>query len=400
MLNTREPVKRTTGSKILCSERFDPYKAFVPFPLPPDPPIVLDDETCHLLEKANRSLGRLDGVTSLLPSTYLFTYFYVRKEAVLSSQIEGTQSTLQELLLFENEDAPGVPMDDVQEVLNYVRALNHGLENIRGAKGLPLSLRLLREMHAILLAGGRGSAKTPGEFRTSQNWVGGSRPSNATYVPPPAEQLIACLDAFEKSLYDDRTSVLIKAALCHVQFESIHPFQDGNGRLGRLLITLLLCAEEALQEPMLYLSLYFKSHRTEYYAHLQSVRETGDWEGWLKFFLVGVKETAQQAVDAAQEILRLFDADRRTIAGLGQQGHSTLRVHDVFQKRPVMSVASARRMLEELTMGLSEPTVYSAVANLEKLGILSEITGKDRHRLYRYNQYMNILDVGTAPLAT
>jgi len=392
-------MERITGTKVRCSERYDPFYAFIPQPLPPEPPLEFDDEICDLLEKANRALGRLDGVTALLPNTFLFTYFYVRKEAVLSSQIEGTQSTLEELLLFESEDAPGAPLDDVQEVSNYVQALNHGLVNIRSPKGLPLSLRLLKEMHNILLAEGRGSNKTPGEFRTSQNWVGGTRPSNATYVPPPAENLAECLDAFEKFLYDKpkRTPVLIKAALCHVQFESIHPFQDGNGRLGRLLITLLLCSEEALQEPMLYLSLYFKSRREEYYQHLQNVRETGDWEGWLKFFLAGVLETAQQAVEAAQSILRLFDVDRRRIATLGQQSHSTLRVHDVLQNRPIMSVTSVRKELDLRNMGLSEPTVYSAVSNLVKLGILREVTGKERHRLYRYDAYMSILDEGTRP---
>ncbi len=393
-------IERITGTKIICSEKDDPFKAFIPNPLPPDPPLLLDDEICELIETANRALGRLDGVTSLLPNTYLFTYFYVRKEAVLSSQIEGTQSTLEELLLFESADAPGVPLDDVQEVSNYVQALNYGLSQIRQEKGLPLSLRLLREMHRILLSDGRGGQKTPGEFRRSQNWVGGSKPSNATYVPPPAERLMDSLAAFENFLHDKpiRTPVLIKAALCHVQFESIHPFQDGNGRLGRLIITLLLCAENALQEPMLYLSLYFKTKRSEYYARLQSVREQGDWEGWLKFFLTGVLETAQQAVSAAQAILQLFDHDKRRIAALGQQGPSTLLVHDIFQNRPIMSVSTTRKSLAAKAIKLSEPTVYSSVRNLEQLGILTEVTGKDRHRLYRYNEYMGILDEGTKPI--
>lgn len=239
---------RITGRYVECSKGHDPFLAFIPYPLPPEPPLILNDELCDLMEKANRALGRLDGVTSLLPDTYLFTYFYVRKEAVLSSQIEGTQSSLQELLLFELEDAPGVLVeDDVQVVSSYVRALDYGIQNIRDNRGLPLSLRLLREMHCILLEKGRGSEKTPGEFRRSQNWVGGRKPSVATYVPPPFEEMKECLDLFEKFLYDQplRTPVLIKAALSHVQFESIHPFQDGNGRLGRLLITLLLCSEEA-----------------------------------------------------------------------------------------------------------------------------------------------------------
>lgn len=394
--------KRVTGTYIKCSVNEDPYSAFVPFPLPPNPPLRLDDSMCDLMEKANRALGRLDGVTALLPDTHLFTYFYVRKEAVLSSQIEGTQSSLQELLLFEIDDAPGAPLDDVQVVSSYVRALNHGIQSIRDEKGLPLSLRLLRDMHGILLKEGRGSEKTPGEFRRSQNWVGGTKPSNAKYVPPPRERLDDCLDYFEKFLYDKpaRTPVLIKAALAHVQFESIHPFQDGNGRLGRLLITLLLCSEEALREPMLYLSLYFKFHRDEYYAQLQNVRESGDWEGWLKFFLTGVLETSQQAVLAAQQILGLFDKNRRLIAAVGQQSHSALRLHDVLTIRPVASINTMRALLEAKEMPLSEPTVYTAIKCLEQLGIVREITGKERYRIYVYQEYLDILDEGTTPLGS
>jgi Fic family protein len=392
--------KRVTGDYILCSEWHDPYRAFVPKPLPPDPSLVLDDEICDLMEKANRALGRLDGVTSLLPDTTLFTYFYVRKEALLSSQIEGTQSSLQELLLFELDGGPGAPLDDVMEVSNYVRALYYGLQSIRGEGRLPLSLRLLTEVHGILLAKGRGSEKTPGEFRQSIVWIGGPTPSSAVYVGPPHDRLMGCLDAFEKFLYDKpkRTPVLIKAALAHVQFESIHPFQDGNGRLGRLLITLLLCSEEALIEPMLYLSLYFKNHRDEYYARLQSVRENGDWEGWLRFFLTGVYETAQLAVKAAKDILRLFDVDKRRIATLGQRANSVLRLYDIIQNRPLISAPLARKMLAGKGLPLSEPTVYAAVRHLEKLGILNEVTGKGRNRFYAYSEYMNILNEGTKPI--
>lgn len=392
--------ERITGRYVKCSPEEDSFWAFIPHPLPPDPPLRLDDDMCDLMEKANRALGRLDGVTSLLPDTYLFTYFYVRKEAVLSSQIEGTQSSLQELLLFEIDEAPGAPIDDVQEVSSYVKALDYGIQSIRDKAGLPLSLRLLRDMHGILLEQGRGSEKTPGEFRRSQNWVGGKKPSEATYVPPPLEYLNECLDVFEKFLYDQpvRTPVLIKAALAHVQFESIHPFQDGNGRLGRLLITLLLCSEEALREPMLYLSLYFKSHREEYYAQLQNVRQNGDWESWLKFFLTGVLETSQQAVSAAQQILGLFDKDRRRIATLGQQSHSVLRLHDVLTQRPVASINTMRTLLEAKEMPLSEPTVYTAIKCLEQLGIVREVTGKERYRIYIYSEYLDILDEGTKPL--
>jgi Fic family protein len=392
--------ERITGRYVECSPKYESFLAWVPSPLPPTPPLQLDDDMCDLMEKANRALGRLDGVTSLLPDTHLFTYFYVRKEAVVSSQIEGTQSSLQELLLFEMDEAPGAPIDDVQLVSSYVKALDYGIQNIRSEAGLPLSLRLLREMHGILLEQGRGSEKTPGEFRKSQNWVGGTKPSNATYVPPPLEYLDECLDFFEKYLYDQptRTPVLIKAALGHVQFESIHPFQDGNGRLGRLLITLLLCSEEALKEPMLYLSLFFKIHRDEYYAKLQNVRKNGDWESWLRFFLTGVLETSQQAVSAAQQILRLFDQDRRRINSLGQQSHSVLRVHDVLTERPVILISSVSRFLRAKGTQLSEPTVYAAIKHLQKLGIVREVTGKKRFRVYVYDEYMKILDEGTKPL--
>lgn len=392
--------QRTTGEYILCSKKYDPFRAFVPYPLPPNPPLHLDDAICDLLEKANLALGRLDGVTALLPDTYLFTYFYIRKEAVLSSQIEGTQSSLQELLLFEIEESPGTPIDDVREVSHYVRAMDYGLQSIRKSGRLPLSLRLLCEVHGILLERGRGSSRTPGEFRTTQNWVGGTKPSNAMYVPPPAEKMPDCLDALEKFLHDQptRTPVLIKAALTHVQFETIHPFQDGNGRLGRLLITLLLCSEGALKEPMLYLSLYFKTYRDEYYTNLQRVREDGDWEGWLRFFLQGVLETSQSAYEAALAILRLFDTDKRRIGTLGQRARSVLLVYEILQGRPILSAPIARRMLASKGLPISEPTVYAAIKNLEKLGIVREVTRKSRNRLYVYDEYMAILDAGTKPI--
>ena len=257
--------------------------AYIPAPLPPNPPLEMG-ELYPLLDKANAALGRLDGMSMVLPDHSLFLYMYIRKEAVLSSQIEGTQSSLSDLLLFENEDAPGAPINDVTEVSNYVSVMSYGLERI---KELPISLRLIREIHERLMSRGRGSVKQPGEFRTSQNWIGGSRPGNAKFVPPPPDQLMDCLDPFEKFFHDEKIilPVLIKAALAHVQFETIHPFLDGNGRLGRLLITFMLCQDGLLKEPLLYLSLYFKTHRQAYYDHLQSVRETGDWESWIKFFL-------------------------------------------------------------------------------------------------------------------
>jgi Fic family protein len=275
-------------------------RAFVPHPLPPVPALELDAEIQELVAKAMLAVGRLDGLTTVLPDPAIFLYSYIRKEAVLSSQIEGTQSSLSDLMLYEMEGVAGVPLDDVQEVSNYVAAMNYGLKRL---ETLPISLRLLKEIHGVLLSKGRGSRKEPGEFRTSQNWIGGSRPGNALFVPPPPEQVLECLGALEKFLHDDpdKTPLLIKAALAHVQFETIHPFLDGNGRLGRLLITFLFCAEGVLREPLLYLSLYFKRHRSQYYELLQAVRLTGDWEAWLRFFLTGVEETANQAAQTARD---------------------------------------------------------------------------------------------------
>jgi Fic family protein len=268
------------------------------------------------MEEANQALGRLDGLASILPDPSLFIYFNVRKEAVLSSQIEGTQSSLSDLLLFESEEVPGVPIEDVQEVSNYVAAMNHGLRRLQ--EGFPLSLRLIREIHKVLLARGRGSDKHPGEFRTSQNWIGGTRPGNAAFVPPPPERVTECMGALETFLHRESPDLplLIKAAMAHVQFETIHPFLDGNGRLGRLLITFLLHIAGAIREPILYLSLYFKTHRQQYYELLNSVRTTGDWETWLEFFLNGVKETSAQAAQSAHAILTLLEQDRGRITGL------------------------------------------------------------------------------------
>lgn len=339
---------RQTGKLIKCTTVGESFNAFVPHPLPPDPSLELSPIHFDLLEKANRALGRLDGLSRLLPDTGLFVYHFVRKEALLSSQIEGTQSSLSDLLLYEQNEAPGVPIADVEEVSSYVAAMNHGLTRLR--EGFPLSLRLLREIHNVLLSTGRGITKSPGEFRRSQNWVGGTRPGNARFVPPPPERVVECLGALERFLHDDpvRTPTLIKAALAHVQFETIHPFLDGNGRLGRLLITLLLCAEQALTDPTLYLSLYFKQHRQEYYDHLQSVREAGAWEAWLEFFLTGVLETAGQAVASATRTLELFAADREQITMLGRPAGSMLRVHEHLQKRPITSVPGAAAELSTL----------------------------------------------------
>jgi Fic family protein len=364
-------------------------QAFVPHPLPPEPPLEITGSIRQVLEDALVALGRLDSVSMLLPDTALFLYGYVRKEAVLSSQIEGTQSSLSDLLLFEMDEAPGVPVDDAAEVSCYVAALEHGLRRL--AEGFPMSNRLLREIHRVLLAKGRGVDKDPGEFRRSQNWIGGTRPGNATYVPPPPERVADCMHELERFLHDEpeRSGVLIKAALSHAQFETVHPFLDGNGRLGRLLITLLLCNEGFLKEPMLYLSLYFKTHREVYYDLLQRVRTEGDWEAWLRFFAEGVAETAESAVSAARSLVDLFEKDRQLIQAKGSTG-SALQIHHALQGRPITSIS---RVAKET--GLSVPTVGSALQVLCELGIARELTGKRRNRLYGYDRYLQILSEGT-----
>ena len=368
-------------------------QAFLPPPLPPTPPLDLQG-LLTLYDTARGAVGRLDGVSTILPSTPLFLFMYVRKEALLSSQIEGTQSSLSDLLLFENEEIPNVPLDDVAEVSNYVAAMEHGLKRLR--EGFPLSLRLIREMHAILLHSGRGASKQPGEFRRSQNWIGGTRPGNALFVPPPPDQLNECLDAFEKFLHvdDPQLPPLIKAGLAHVQFETIHPFLDGNGRLGRLLITLMLCEASALREPILYLSLYFKARRSDYYRLLQEVRENGAWEAWMEYFLTGVRETASQAVDTAREIMMLFDEDRAAIQTLGRSAASAFRIHDLLQRRPLVTIQAASKQLK-----LSLPTIGKSLEHLIELGIVRELTGKQRRRVFAYRKYLAVLDRGTEPLA-
>ena len=371
----------------------EPFSAFVPRPLPPVPDLVLDTGLQDLAERANRALGRLDGLALLLPDRALFLYLYVRKEAVLSSQIEGTQSSLSDLLAYESEATPGVPLHDVREVSRYVAALDHGLVRLR--EGFPLSVRLLREIHGVLLAGVRGGERAPGELRTSQNWIGGTRPGNALYVPPPAHEVPGCLADLERFLHDQptRTPTLVKSALVHVQFETIHPFLDGNGRLGRLLVTLLLCAEGALAEPLLYLSLYLKTHRQRYYELLQRVRLEGDWEAWLRFFLTGVAETAEEASETAGRILALFGRDQARIERLGRAAGNILRLHQLLRRRPLLSPV---RAAEEL--GLSRPTVNAAIEHLTALGLVRETTGRQRDRLFAYDDYLTILNEGTEPL--
>lgn len=366
-------------------------RAFVPPPLPPNPPIDLLG-LLDRLTRAERALGRLDGITMLLPSQELILYMYVRKEAVLSSQIEGTQSTLSDLLRFETEAQAGKPIDDIREVSNYVDAMMYGLKRL---EELPLSLRLIREMHERLLRSSRGGSKSPGEFRKSQNWIGGTRPGNALFVPPPVSELDECLGALELFIHEDTSGLppLVKAGLLHVQFETIHPFLDGNGRIGRLLITLYLCVQDVLRKPLLYLSLYLKAHRSDYYRLLQEVRERGAWEAWLEFFLDGVAATATQAFDAATRIVALFKQDRERISAESKRPGSALRIYDFLQQH-AFATSNALAAQTKLT----PPTVNAALAELERLGVVEEVTGRKRDRVFAYRDYIKILNEGTTPL--
>ena len=363
-------------------------KAFIPNHLPPVPPIEWSISLRKKYDDAMLALGRLDSVSILLPDTSLFLYMYIRKEAVLSSMIEGTQSSLSDLLTYEVNEVPGVPIDDVQEVSNYVNALSYGIKRI---KELPISLRLIREIHSVLLHKGRGSHSQPGEFRHSQNWIGGTRPGNAYFVPPPTDEMNECLNKLEKFLNNipEETPILVKAALMHVQFETIHPFLDGNGRLGRLLITLLLCANNVLKEPMLYLSLYFKTHRNTYYELLNTVRENGDWEKWLDFFADAIIETANQAVITAKNLVSLSNSDLQKINRLKRVSGSVSVVYRQFLEQPICTSA----IITQKT-GLSTATVQSALNELLKLNIINELTGNKRNRKYSYLEYISILNEG------
>jgi Fic family protein len=368
-------------------------KAFIPEPLPPSLPLSVDAELRDRLDAALLSLGRLDSVSTLLPDTSFFLYTYVRKEAVLSSQIEGTQSSLSDLLLFEADAATDVPVDDVTEVSNYVGAMQHGLRRIK--EGFPVSNRLIREMHSRLLSRGRGPGKNPGEFRSTQNWLGSADAADTVFVPPPPNLVRDCMGDLETWLHDkpDRTPTVIKAAMAHVQFETIHPFLDGNGRIGRLLITLLLCAEGVLGDPLLYLSLYLKKYRRRYYQLLDKVRTEGDWEEWLGFFAEGVNETAGGAVKTAQRLVALGAADRERIRSIKRAAGSALRIHHALQERPVATASQLAKRAK-----LSIPTVIESLRRLEELGIVNELTGRPRYRVYTYEKYLGILSEGTEPL--
>ncbi len=369
----------------------EPFWAFHPAPLPPHPSLAIDARMQDALDRANQALGRLDGVTLRIPHPDVFLYSFVRKEAVLSSQIEGSQSSLSELLLFELDGAPGAPLHDVEETSSYVRAINHGMRRLE--EGFPLGLRLMREVHAELLLEGRGGALDPGEFRRTQNWVRGSRPGNARFVPPPAREVPDAMRALERFIHDEptRTPVLLKAALAHAQIETIHPFHDGNGRVGRVLITLILCNEKVLARPLLYLSLYLKRHRSAYYDHLQRIRVDGAWEPWVNFFLDGVIEVAESTTEATRRIVELFETDRARIGSeLGTRSSTALRLHELLCQKVVLSVPEAAREL-----AISEPTAYSGIAALERIGVAREGTGRKRNRLFVYDRYLSIVSEGT-----
>ncbi|MDR2173135.1 MAG: Fic family protein [Burkholderiales bacterium] len=376
-----------TGHYLPISTVDEICRAFVPNPLPPKPPLQLDDRLLTLAQDAALALGRLDALSSLLPDPQVFLYSYVRKEAVLSSQIEGTQSSLSDLLLFEAEGNPGVPLDDVREVSNYVAALELGIARMQ--EGLPISLRLICETHAVLLRDGRGAGKLPGEFRRSQNWIGGTRPGNARHVPPPPDKVLECMGALENFLHGKPSilPVLIRAALAHVQFETIHPFLDGNGRLGRLLIVFLLHTEGVLRQPLLYLSLYFMQHRSRYYELLQAVRLEGDWEEWIEFFLEGVINVASGAVDTAQHLLALFQQHRQQVRGLGRRAASALRLLDHLQHHPISTAPRA-----VTATGMTFNTAQSTFRALADLGIVAAADERKYGKYYTYTDYLALLN--------
>jgi Fic family protein len=379
------------GRYITHKSSGESFNAYVPPKLPPEPPLDLT-ALYPYLEKAAHALSELNSLHKFIPNTSLFVYMYLRKEALLSSQIEGTQSSFSDLILFENNQKPEVSVEDVEEVSNYIKAITYGLKRLR-EDDFPLSLRLLCEIHRVLLAGGRGSSKLPGEFRRSQNWIGGTRPGNALFVPPPVDELRDCLSDFENFMHDESLPLLIKAGLLHVQFETIHPFLDGNGRLGRLLITLLLCRERMLDEPILYLSLYLKKNRQQYYNLLQEVRVHGRWEVWLEFFLEGIAKSAKQAIETAHAMNHLFDEDLKKIGALGRIRPSCQQTLEYLKKLPQISAPSLAKGL-----GVSVPTARSALNKMVELGILEEITGQERDKVYLYRRYLNILEEGAEPL--
>jgi Fic family protein len=368
------------------------YKAFIPADLPPVPPIRMDDELQMLLSEADRALGRLDGATETLPNPELFVFMYVRKEAVLSSQIEGTQASLMDILEFEAKAQKGGHPEDVSEVVNYVAAMKQGLQRL---ETLPVSLRLIREIHGTLLKGVRGGDRRPGEFRTRQNWIGaeGSPIERASFVPPPPKAMLDALDSLERFLHDESPMPpLSKVGLAHAQFETIHPFIDGNGRVGRLLITFLLCEKKVLRRPLLYLSHYLKARRTEYYDRLQAVRDRGDWEGWLRFFFRGIASVSIEATQTARKIVDLRERHRKLLASkMGRGAGSALALMETLYFRPIVSV----KQVAEITR-ISFPNANALVEALEKHRLLVETTGRRRNRVFAYQPYLALLEKGDA----
>ena len=376
------------GQFITKSDGGETYQCYVPNPLPPDPALQIE-RFYDLLDKANVSLGELNGIKTNLPNASLFLRMFTRKEAVLSSQIEGAQSSLSDFLLFESNTETVKKNSDDIEVANYISAMNYGLTRIHK---LPLSRRLFCEIHKELLSSGRGKEKCPGEIRTSQNWIGGTRPRNARFVPPPPEDVAACIGDLENFLHNEKILLptLIKVAMVHVQFETIHPFLDGNGRLGRLLITFMLCVTGLLKEPLLYLSLYFKLHKERYYNLLQAVRETGDWESWIEFFLKGVHETSNQAFQTAQQIVSLFEQDKEKIKKLKKDTAGVLKAYSYLQKYPISNTKNIIKSSQS-----SPQTVLRSLKTLEEIGLVKELTGKYNNKIFIYSNYIDILNKGT-----
>ncbi len=381
--------RKRRGQYVTISLARKKAQAFIPIALPPRPPVAWTPELRIRYDNALLALGRLDCIATFLSDNTLLLPMYVRKEAVLSSRIEGIHVSLSDVLLFELDMKPEGRKDEIREVSNHVSALNYGLQKIH--EGFPISIRLLKELHYILFAKGAGSRNTPGEFRRAQNWIGGTRPDNAVFVPPPPHKVMECMGKLEFFLNDqpEPTSALIKAALSHVQFETIHPFTDGNGRIGRLLITLLLCNQAMPGLPLLYLSMYFNSHRRQYYKLLDNVRETGDWEAWLDFFIEAVIVTATHAEDTARRLLEMEKRDRERINSMGRAAVSILRIHQALLERPV----TAAKWLTENT-GITPATVNKCLGHLERMGIVKEITERRRNRVFKYTGYMEIMNQG------
>jgi Fic family protein len=386
---------RITGRYDRITVAGEEVRAFIPRPLPPaEPPLVIDDEMRRLARSAEEALARLELAGDMVPSPDWFIYAFVRKEAVVSSQIEGTEATLVDLLAFEADvetDPDSRAGADVQEVCNYLDALGHARAELARDDGLPLSMRLLNETHARLMQNARGADKAPGQIRHTQNWIGGTRPGNAAFVPPPPHALADALSAFEKFMHaTDELPKLIRAGLLHVQFETIHPYLDGNGRIGRLLVTLLLEQWGLLSQPLLYLSLFFKRHRAEYYRRLIAVRTEGDWEGWTRYFLEGVATIADEAVDSARKLFALLASDRAKVLQTASSSIMAARLFEQLPRHPIVTISSATDLLST-----TRPTATKAVTTLVEAGVLTETSGKKRDRSFAYAAYLDLLRVGT-----